>query len=434
MRRLMKWFLLLAILGGIGAAVAGPVVTWYRKGTTQRYLTAKISKGRVETVVNSTGTIKPIRTITIGSFVSGPIASIEAGIDFNSPVKVGQLLAQIEDKLFMAARARDQAAVKSQMADKKRIKALLEQAKNNEIRALDLKEINEGFLSANEYDQVRFARESLQAQLALADAAIEQAEANLENSKANVGYTKIISSVNGRIIERKVDKGQTVASSFQTPEMFIIGEDMDKELHVYASVDEADIGSIVTAKKNNRGVRFTVDGYPRDLFSGEIKEVRQNATTTQNVVTYPVVVKTKPDDRLFPGMTANITFLIDVREDVVRVPTAALRFVPLLTQVHPEDRRYLEGTATTPDQSKSGVRMSADEKVDLAKGRSRRIVWVQEDQWLRAVPVVLGLSDTKFAELIEGDLTEDRPLVTGLDLSAAPTTPVADPDKSGDES
>ena len=430
MRRLMKWFLLLAILGGIGAAVAGPGMTWIRKGTTQRYLTAKISKGRVETVVNSTGTIKPIRTITIGSFVSGPIESIPSNVDFNSPVLVGQILAQIESKLFDAALARDEAAINSQIADKKRIKALLTQAKNNEKRALDLMAIKEDYLSANDLDQVQFARESLEAQFDLADAAIKQAKANRENSKANVGYTTIRSSVNGRIIERKVDKGQTVASAFQTPEMFIIGEDMDKELHVYASVDEADIGSIVTAKKNKRAVRFTVDGYPRDLFSGEIKEVRQNATTTQNVVTYPVVIKTKPDDRLFPGMTANITFLIDVREDVVRVPTAALRFVPILTQVHPEDRRYLEGTATTPDQSKSGVRMSADEKVDLAKGRSRRIVWVQEDQWLRAVPVVLGLSDTKFAELIEGDLTKGRPLVTGLDTSGAPAV---DGDEGGDE-
>jgi HlyD family secretion protein len=429
MRRLIRWVLLLAVLGGMGAAIAGPGMAWYRKGSATRYTTAKVSRGRVETVVNSTGTLKPIRTITIGSFVSGPIATIN--VDFNSRVTVGQPLAQIEDKLLKAALARDEAAIKSQEADKKRIQALLDQAKNNERRARELMAINKEYLAATEFDQVHFTRKSLEAQLDLADAAIDQAKANRENSFANVGYTKIVSPVNGIVIERKVDKGQTVASSFQTPEMFIVGEDMDKEMHVYASVDEADIGLIKAAEKGKRPVRFTVDAYPRDLFEGAIKEVRQNSTTTQNVVTYPVVITTaNPDLKLFPGMTANITFLIDVREDVVRVPVAALRFVPPLLKVHPQDRRYLEGTATTPDQSKSGARMSADEKVDLAKGRSRRIVWVQEEEWLRAVPVLLGASDNQFAELIEGDLAEGRRLVTGLDTTAPPTT---DLDLGGDE-
>ena len=419
MRRLIRWVLLLAILGGVGGAVAGPGMAWYRKKNVQRYTTVKVSRGKVETVVNSTGTLKPIRTITIGSFVSGPIAEIN--VDFNSRVAVGQLLAKIEDKLLKAALARDEAGIKSQEADKKRIKALLEQAVNNEKRARDLMAINKEYLSANDLDQVHFTRKSLEAQLDLADAAIDQAKANRENSKANVEYTRIVSPVNGIVIERKVDKGQTVASSFQTPEMFIVGEDMDKEMHVYASVDEADVGLIKIAEKGKRPVRFTVDAHPNDLFEGKIKEVRQNSTTTQNVVTYPVVITTpNPDLKLFPGMTANITFLVDVREDVVRVPVAALRFVPPLVRVHPDDRRYLEGTAVTADQSKSGARMSADEKVDLAKGRSRRIVWVREGQWLRAVPVVLGANDTKFSELVEGDLAEGRELVTGLDTSPAP--------------
>src|SRR5262249_2807146 len=153
----------------------------------------------------------------------------------------------------------------------------------------------------------------------LADASIDQAKANLTNSLTNLRYTDIVSPVDGIVIERKVDSGQTMAASFQTPELFIIAPDMDQFMYVYASVDEADIGQIRGAQERNKGVKFTVDAYPKELFEGSIHQVRKNSTTTQNVVTYPVVVKARnPDLKLMPGMTANISFQIEAKDDVVR--------------------------------------------------------------------------------------------------------------------
>src|SRR5205085_6730669 len=172
----------------------------------------------------------------------------------------------------------------------------------------------------------------------------DQARASLDTAEANLNYTRIISPVDGVIIDRKVDPGQTVAASFQVPEMFVVAPDMRKEMRVFASVDEADIGLIREAQQTGQPARFTVDAYPDDLFSGTIFQIRQNSTTNQNVVTYPVVVSApNPDLKLLPGMTASISFQIAESKDAVRVPNAALRFFPDKAQVREEDRKLLEG-------------------------------------------------------------------------------------------
>ena len=164
---------------------------------------------------------------------------------------------------------------------------------------------------------------------------------------------RILSPVDGTVIERKVDPGQTVAASFQTPELFIIGPDMDKHMFVFASVDEADIGQIRKAqlreeKENKKLVRFTVDAYPGELFEGNINQIRQNSTTTQNVVTYPVIVESaNPELKLMPGMTANLTFQVQEKDKVLRIPAGALRFVPTIAQVRPEDQHYLDAFQAT---------------------------------------------------------------------------------------
>jgi HlyD family secretion protein len=416
MRRLLKWLLILALLAGGATAAAVPAVQYWREKNAPRYLTAEVSRGPVESVVTSTGTVKPVRTVLIGAFVSGPIKEIY--VDFNSIVKKDQLLALIDPRLLAAAVDRDQAALETQKADWARIKALLDQAKNNEARARKLRAINKDYLSDNEMDQFLYTRQSYDAQLKLAEASIRQAKANLKNSAANLEYTEIRSPVAGVVIERKVDPGQTVAASFQTPEMFTVAPDLDKHVHVFASVDEADIGLIRTAQALKRTVRFTVDAYSQDLFEGTIYQVRNNSTTTQNVVTYPVVIEAKNSDlKLMPGMTANVSFLIETRPNVMRIPSAALRFSPPIARAHPEDRHYLEGPSG--DQLNSGSRLSAREKAELARKRSRRLVWIQEEQWLRAVPVTVGLIDNQFAELLEGDLAEGQAVITG---TAAPLT------------
>jgi HlyD family secretion protein len=383
-----------------------------RQNSATQYLTAKVSRGRVEHVVNSTGTVKPVRSVLVGAFISGPIETIY--VDFNSRVEKDQVMARIDPRLWQAAVDRDQAALLTQKADLARIEALLQQARNNEERARRLRQVNKDYLSEQEMDQFRFTRLSQEAQRNLAQASIGQAEANLKTSLANLGYCTIRSPVDGIVIERKVDPGQTVAASFQTPELFIVAPDMDKHMYVFASVDEADIGLIRGAQEHKRPVHFTVDAYPQDVFQGEIYQVRKSSTTTQNVVTYPVVIEAaNPEMKLMPGMTAGISFLIEARKDVLRLPSPALRFAPKLAQARPEDRRYLEGL--TGEQADGGSRMSADQKAALARARSKRVVWVQDGALLRAVPVTLGLADNLFAEVLEGDLSEGQELITGVE-------------------
>ncbi|MFO0876828.1 MAG: efflux RND transporter periplasmic adaptor subunit [Gemmataceae bacterium] len=413
MRRLLTWVFILGLLGGAGYAVTGPGMAWWRQQIKPRYVTAQVSRGRIESAVNSTGTIKPVRTVLVGSFVSGPI--LEVKVDFNSTVTKDQVLAIIDDRLLRAAYERDTATLATQEAERNRVQALLDQAVRNEERAIRLRKINKDYVSDTEMDQFTFNRKSLEAQVKLATASIQQAEANRKNSKANLDYCKILSPVDGIVIERKVDPGQTVAASFQTPELFTVAPNMDKEMHIYASVDEADIGLIEGAQANKMPVQFTVDAYPHDLFEGTIYQIRRNSTTNQNVVTYPVVVRTtNPRLKLLPGMTANLSFLVETKENLLRVPAAALRFAPPLLQVHPEDRALLTVTPEKNNQD-SGSRISAGQKAALARGRSQRVVWVKDGEWLRGKKITLGVTDTQFAELIEGNIAEGEELITGLD-------------------
>jgi HlyD family secretion protein len=247
-----------------------------------------------------------------------------------------------------------------------------------------------------------------------------QADAQLDTSKLNLEYTFIKSPVNGIIINRKIDPGQTLAAQFQTPELFVVAPDMREKMHVHASVDEADIGLIRTAQERKQPINFTVDAYPHDLFEGFIPPntgIRRNGTTNQNVVTYPVIVEApNPELKLMPGMTANISFLVETKDNVLRVPSSALRFTPLPAQVHPDDQGLLTAAPERQAQD-SGAKISASQKAALAKGRTKRVVWYQEGEWLRGVRVTLGLIDNQFAELIEGDLKEGQELVTALDTT-----------------
>jgi HlyD family secretion protein len=415
MRRLLFWLVILAVIGGGLAAAAGPMSVWWRQRFATRYLTAPISRGRIEIVVNSTGTVKAVRSVSIGAFTSGPIWDIY--VDYNSQVKKGEVLARIDPKLFKAAVDRDEAALLTQKAELTRVEALLQQAKNNEARARNLRAVNKDYISDTEMDQYKFGQLAAAAQVNLAHASVAQAEATLKNSQANLGYTEIKSPVDGIVIERKVDPGQTVAASFQTPELFVVAPDMDKHMHVFASVDEADIGLIRAAQEQGKSVKFTVDAYPGDLFEGKIYQIRKSSTPTQNVVTYPVVIETpNPSLKLFPGMTANISFEIETKENVLRLPAAALRFVPTVAQVRPEDRHYVDDTST--DASKVIQVKSASEKADQSRNRQHRIVWVQEGDFLRAVPITLGLSENQYAEIVDGELKDGQPVVIGIDTTS----------------
>jgi HlyD family secretion protein len=420
MRRLIRWGIVLGVLGAIGWAAAVPGARYLKERRKVTYREAEVTRGRIVSVVNSTGTVKPVQSVPVGSFVSGPIDEIF--VDFNDEVKKGQLMARIDPRIYKANVARDDAVLATRRAEVDRVKAELQQAKNDEARAYALQAENKTFISAAEIDQFKFKRLSLEAQVVVAEANVRQAQANLDQSVANLEYTRITAPTDGVIIDRKVDPGQTVAASFQTPELFVLAPDLRKEVRVFASVDEADIGLISEAQRTRLPVRFTVDAYPGDLFSGTIFQIRRNSTTTQNVVTYPVVVSAaNPDLKLLPGMTASISFQVGERAAVLRVPNAALRFYPQREQVRPEDREVLEGVAAAagkPEDEDERERLeamkSAEEKADLRRNRNRRHVWVKDGEFLRAVEVVTGLADGNNTELVSGDLKVGEKLVTGI--------------------
>lgn len=414
----LKIVLGISILGGLGYAAYKPAMDYWAKRNQPVWRTAKVDEGGLIAVVNSTGTVKPKLQVAIGSFVSGPI--LELYCEFNQEVKKDDLLAKIDPLIYNAAVARDRAALANREADVFRVRAVLQQAINDEKRAIGLKMEDETFIAQAEMDKVKFARMSQEAQLKVAQTSVDQAKATLDNSLAQLKYTEIRSPVDGIVINRKIDPGQTLAAQFQTPELFIVAPDMRKEMHVHASVDEADIGLIKEAQAKKYPVTFTVDAYSDTLFEGTIHEVRLSSTTTQNVVTYPVLVSApNPDLKLLPGMTASISFQVDHRDKVIKIPNSALRFYPIPKHVRPADIPILEGnvqsaTAEEQEAEKSENSLSAMERAQLRKERNRRHVWVVEGDLLKAVAVTTGLSDSQFTEMLAGDLKKGDLLVTGI--------------------
>ncbi|MBN2021245.1 MAG: efflux RND transporter periplasmic adaptor subunit [Pirellulales bacterium] len=422
----MRTFLIaivLAVVGGLGTVGVLKIRDFWRERHKPTFHEAKVARGEIVAVVNSTGTVQPVIKVPVGTFVSGPIKELLA--DFNDHVKEKQLMAQIDPRIYKAAVARDEASLATARAELARVTALRQQAINDERRAEQLRKINPDYLAESAMDQYRFARQSYDAQLDVAHAAIKQAEAMLENSEANLEYTNIRSPVDGIVIARRIDEGQTLAAQFATPELFIVAPRMEEEMYVYASVDEADIGMIREAQRQDAPVEFTVDTCPEDLFKGRIAQVRMDPTVLENVVTYPVVVTTpNPDLKLMPGMTASISFRVGQKSNVLKIPNAALRFYPKPEFVHPDDKDILEGASDdekVADNEEEGQdedaknRRSASQKADAGRKRHQRHVWVLEDNLLRAVPVTIGLSDNEYTELVKGDLKEGQALVTRVE-------------------
>jgi HlyD family secretion protein len=414
MKRSALLVVALLMVGGAGAAGYTPAKEYWKKRNQPVWKTSKVVRGDVISVVNATGTIKPVLSVQIGSFVSGPIE--ELYVDFNQEVAKGELLAKIDARIYDAAMKRDQATLATRHAELKRVKALLQQAENDSARARALREENEDYISDAEMDQFKYNLLSIEAQVEVATASIEQAEANLANSVASFEYTEIRSPVAGIIIDRKIDPGQTLAAQFQTPELFVVAPQMREKMHVFAAVDEADIGLIRVAQETGQPVHFTVDAYPDDLFEGEIEEIRFSSTELQNVVTYPVVVAARnPDLKLLPGMTASISFQVEQRESVLRIPNAALRYYPEVKFVREEDKKILEGNDWEKDDE-SDVPLSATEKAEARRKRNSRHVWTVDGDKLRAIMVEMGLSDSKYTEAVTGELDEKQELVIGAEV------------------
>jgi len=312
--------------------------------------------------------------------------------------------------------SRDKAQFRTREAEVARADAMLLQALADERRGSQLQKNQQDLISEAELDQFKFMRMTREAELQVTKANVEQAKAQLENSEANLAFTEILAPCNGVVIERKIDIGQTLAAQFQTPEMFVVAPDMESRMHIYASVDEADIGMIRKAQIDGQVVRFSVDAYPDELFDqGKIVQVRLSSTEEQNVITYPVIVETPNTDlKLLPGMTASLSFQINKREGVLKVPNSALRFYPPKERVHPDDRYILDGVEDQKQAVADTARMmSADEKSEASKAKNDRFVWVSDGKFLRAKKVRSGVSDNRYTELIQGELTDGEELVVG---------------------
>src|SRR3954470_17241625 len=298
--------LVIAIVVVVGVLVG---LFFFRRGKEKggdKYRTEAVSTGSITATINATGTLSAVTTVQVGSQVSGIIARLYA--DFNSQVKQGQLLAELDPTPF-------QQTVEQRKADVTKSQVEVASSKvtyNRQKRLADA-----GLIAQSDLDAAKAAYDGALAGLAQSQAALKQAQTNL-------GYTKIYSPIDGQVVARQYDIGQTVAASFSAPTLFTIAKDLTK-MQVQADVDQSDIGQI----KVGEPVRFTVDAYPDTPFRGQISQVRLNATVTQNVITYPVIVEVpNPDLKLRPSMTANVTIDVANVRDVLRVPNAALRFRP----------------------------------------------------------------------------------------------------------
>jgi HlyD family secretion protein len=415
----MRTFIWIAVIVFTIAGLAfawQPAAHYIQLRNLPKWRTAEVVEGDVVSVVNATGTIKPVLQISVGAFVSGPIEKLH--VNFNQEVKVGDLMAEIDPRIYLSNVARDKATFENRVAEVNRVYAQLQQAIRDEKRAHDLKAESTDFIAQAEIDRVHFTRLALSAQFDVAVTAVAQAQAQLDNSNLQLEYTEIRSPVDGIVINRKIDPGQTLATQFQTPELFIVAPDIRQKMHVHASVDEADIGLIKLTQEKKLPVTFTVDAYS-ELFTGEVEEIRLSSTTTQNVVTYPVIVATaNPDLKLLPGMTANLSFEVDRRVSVRKIPNSALRFFPLAQHVRAEDQPLLEGRAREESKDPAEVQetgLSAVERAEARKARTLRHVWVADELKLRAVEVVVGLSESRFTEMVSGDLQPGDKLVTGIE-------------------
>ncbi|MBM4146747.1 MAG: efflux RND transporter periplasmic adaptor subunit [Nitrospira sp.] len=361
------------IVGGIiiVIAVAGFILL-RGKGNEPQYRFDKVIKGDIEMAVTATGTVNPVTTVLVGTQVSGTIKEIN--VDFNSRVKKGQLIARIDPAAF-------QAQVEQAKANLLAAKANHEKAEATLIDAKRTKERNEALFSKNliarsDQDTAETNYEIAKASVNAAKSQIAQTGAALEFSETNLRYTKILSPVDGVVISRNVDVGQTVAASFQTPTLFTIAQDLTK-MQIDTNVDEADIGKITVGQE----VEFTVDAYPDHVFKGKVWQVRNAPITVQNVVTYDVVIKVdNPELKLKPGMTANVSIIISTKKDVLKIPNASLRFKP----------------------SEKG--MVTSEK----KGPG---VWILAMDKPKRIPVSLGISDGNYAELVSGEIKEGQELI-----------------------
>ncbi len=335
-------------------AVGALAVTSCSEKPQTEYETTVVEKGNISTTVTATGTIEPVTSVEVGTQVSGIVSKIY--VDYNSIVKAGQVIAEL-DKTNLTS------TLESQRANLTSAQSALQYQKANFDRQKTL--YDKGLISANDFEQARLSYVQAQQQVTTARQSVKRAETDL-------GYATITSPINGVVLSKAVEEGQTVAASFSTPTLFTIAQDLT-DMRVIADIDEADIGDV----KEGQRVTFTVDAFPNDIFEGAVTQVRQQATTESNVVTYEVVISAPNADlKLMPGLTANVTIFTLEKNDVLTVSAKALRFAP-------NEALIAEDETIVPSDSKNKL-------------------WVREGKTFRAIPVEVGVTNGTMTEVVSG--------------------------------
>jgi len=424
-----KWIILAAV--GTGAALL--VAFGLNRNSQAQHFTAKVERGDIDDVVEATGVINPIVTVLVGSQVSGSIAKLNA--DFNSVVHKGEVVALIDPALFegallgaksdlqdakanlVAARAnlaKLNAALVQTKADYERAEGLLKGGVESQ-QQLDLAKAN--------YDTAKAAVDAAAANVTQAEAQVGQKDAAVKVAQTNLDYTVIRSPIDGTVVARNVDLGQTVAASFSAPTIFTIAKDL-KVMWVYTKTDESDVGNI----KIGKPVTFKVDAFPKESFHGVVQQIRMNPTTVQSVVTYDTIIEfANPDLKLFPGMTAYVTIPVDRVQNVLKVPNTALRYKPPMA---PEDvltlyRQYgIDGTERAQASADSAVAATAQAGTQTGAATASQprmpktdtaVVWKRRgENTLEPVKVSLGITDhayTQVTAVLKGELKEGDELI-----------------------
>lgn len=342
------------------------------KSKEVKYQTKDIKRCTITEFVEASGTINPVNTVSVGSTVSGLIKAIY--VDYNSEVKQGQLLAQIDPANFEAQVQQNQAQILNASANLAKLKAIADYDSKQYQRYKNL--YTKNFVAKSELDQAYSTYMADLAQIKAAQAQINQYQASLKTAQTNLGYTKIIAPVDGTVISRKIDLGQPVAASFQAPELFTIAQDLTK-MQIEVSVSEADIGNV----KEGQEVTYTLDGYPDSVFDGRVSQVRLSPTTVSNVVTYTVIVDVDNEDlKLKPGMTANVSIITNKSEDVLCVPNLALKFTP---------------DVSGPKYKNQGI-------------------WILENGKPKRIEIETGASDDNSVEVISNSINEGMKVIMSI--------------------
>ena len=403
--------------------IAGAGFGYWRMGMSGKessYTTVPVSRSNVTQVVSSTGTLQAVVTVLVGSQVSGTIAKLNA--DFNTKVKKNQVVAELDQAKFSARVEESRANLRAAEAGLAKSKVAVEDAARTLTRTQEL--TKRQLISQSELDAAQTAYDAARSQMNVSQAQVGQAQAALNQSNIDLGYTVIRSPVDGIVISRNVDVGQTVAASLSAPTLFTVANDLTK-MEVHTSVDEADVGNV----REGQEVTFTVDAFPARRFRGKVLQVRNAPTVVQNVVTYDAVVRIDNKELLLkPGMTANVQFLVNQKENVLTIPNMAIRFKPPEAKNEAQELLRQEQSRAAP---RVGARRTSRPGSGGGGGETRRVrqvrIYVVRDAKAQPLDVQLGISDGSRTEVVSGDLNENEPVIIGMASGAAGQTGVANP-------